>query len=59
MNKYKPYYSFSEDYEEIEVKVTAKRIGNNYIFDLPYGWVIDEDKRLITVCGMNPPERQD
>lgn len=59
MNKYKPYYKLSEDYEEVKLEVVAKRIGNNYIFDLPYIWVIDEKNRLITICGMNPPESKD
>jgi len=55
-NKYKPLYSLSKDFEDVELKVTAKRIGGNYIFDLPTMWIIDEERKLITICGLNPPK---
>lgn len=41
MTKYKPFYTFSDDGEEVEIKVTAKKVGNRYVFKYPKNWQID------------------
>ena len=59
INKFKPFYSFSPDYEEIVIELRAKRVRHNYIIEKPSEWVIDDDHDIITVCGLNPPKRED
>jgi len=48
-NKYKPFYHFSEDAEEVEIRITAKKILNKYVIQYPSTWVCDREDKLIWV----------
>ncbi len=56
---YQPFYDFPEDFEEVKITVTAKRIGSNYLLELPNDWLVNDHNGVITICGLNPPSRED
>jgi len=56
-SKYIPYYTISEDREEIEIRITAKRINHNYYFAIPKSWQVADVAGVIIVTGMQPPKR--
>lgn len=56
---YRPFYHMEEGFEEVRIEITAKRVGSNYLLELPNDWLVNDHNGVITICGLNPPSRED